>query len=136
MQSELIKYIKLSQNGLEMPNPLELYLRKYIKNPENTYFHSRNDQVILNGIDFGQHGDTGVNGSKGSLKVFSNTGYRTILGHSHTPGIDKGAYQVGTSSYLQLDYNKGYSSWLHTHCIVYPNGKRSLINIIKGQWRL
>ena len=46
-----------------------------------------------------------------------------------------GVYQVGTSSRLKLEYNSGPSSWLHTHCCIYPNGKRTLITIIDGQWR-
>ena len=40
----------------------------------------------------------------------------------------------GTNSLLRLDYNSGPSSWLHTDCIVYANGKRSLINFIEGKW--
>lgn len=30
----------------------------------------------------------------------------------------------------------GASSWLNTHCLLYANGKRSLINVIDGEWRL
>ncbi len=27
------------------------------------------------------------------------------------------------------------SGWLHTHCAIYRNGKRSLITIVDGDWR-
>jgi hypothetical protein len=81
------------------------------------------------------HGHLGANGARGGLRGFSKLGVKTIVGHSHTPGIIEGAYQVGTSSHLKLEYNDGPSSWLNTHALVYPNGKRTLINIIKGKWR-
>lgn len=44
-----------------------------------------------------------------------------------------GVYQVGTSSRLNLPYAKGPSSWSHTFCITYKNGKRTLCTIWKGK---
>jgi len=58
-----------------------------------------------------------------------------VTGHTHSMGIDKGAYMVGCSTSKDLEYTKGISSWTNTHCIIYPNGKRQLINIISGKWR-
>ena len=52
-----------------------------------------------------------------------------IIGHSHTPGINKGVYQVGHST-DGMNYAKGHSGWMNTHCVIYPNGKRSLIHIL------
>ena len=38
---------------------------------------------------------------------------RTVIGHSHAPCIDEGAVQVGTSTELVLEYNRGSpSGWL------------------------
>jgi hypothetical protein len=35
-----------------------------------------------------------------------------------------------------MGYNKGPSSWSHSHVITYPNGKRSIITLQKnGNWR-
>jgi hypothetical protein len=83
------------------------------------------------------HGDKGPNGARGSLKNLRGVGVKSIIGHSHSPGISEGCYQVGTSSCLRLDYNAGPSGWLNTHCVLYANGKRSLINIIGNEgWRL
>jgi hypothetical protein len=59
-----------------------------------------------------------------------------VIGHSHQPGIDEGAYQVGTSTGLRLEYNQGPSAWLNAHCVVYASGKRSLLFVIDGEWRL
>lgn len=37
---------------------------------------------------------------------------------------------------LVLEYNRGSpSGWMNTHCVIYLNGKRALINIIDGRWR-
>jgi hypothetical protein len=63
-------------------------------------------------------------------------GVKSIIGHSHTPAIEEGCYQVGTSTKLSRGYTHGPSSWLNTHCLIYPNGKRTLINVIDGKWRL
>ena len=86
-------------------------------------------------IELSMHGDLGLNGSRGSLLALSKIGVKSVIGHSHTPGIREGCYQVGTSSVLRRDWNSGPSSWMHTHCIVYPNGKRCLVNMINGTWR-
>jgi hypothetical protein len=88
------------------------------------------------GIELGMHGDRGPNGARGSIKNLRRIGVKSIIGHSHSPGIDEGCYQVGTSTSLVCSYGSGPSSWLNTHCLVYANGKRTLINIINGEWRL
>ena len=90
---------------------------------------------IVKDIYLGYHGDRGANGAKGTIKGFSKIGAKTVIGHTHSPGIEKGAYQVGTSSKLRLEYTRGPSSWLNTHCLIHSNGKRQLINIFWGDWR-
>jgi hypothetical protein len=96
----------------------------------------RDESLFVNNIEFSFHGDRGSGGAKGSLYNLSKVGPKLVIGHSHSPGIYEGVYQVGVSSYLNLEYKTGCDSWLHTHCIVYPDGKRTLINIIKGKWKL
>jgi hypothetical protein len=90
---------------------------------------------LIKGIYVGYHGDRGPNGAKGTISNMSKIGAKTIIGHTHSPGIDKGCFQVGTSSILSLEYTSGPSSWLNTHCLIFPNGKRQLVNIIQGEWR-
>lgn len=87
-------------------------------------------------IQLGAHGDRGANGSRGSLRAMEAAYGNSVSGHSHSPEILRGAFQVGTSSWLKLSYNHGPSSWLHTSCLVYENGSRQLINVINGEWRL
>jgi hypothetical protein len=66
---------------------------------------------------------------------YNKMGVKTVSGHSHTPGIEGGAYACGTNSILEMEYVRGPSSWMHTDCIGYANGKRTLVNIINGRWR-
>jgi hypothetical protein len=93
------------------------------------------ESFTVGGIELGMHGDRGPNGARGSRMNLRRVGVKSIIGHSHSPGIEEGCYQVGTSTRLRLSYNSGPSSWLNTHCVVYSTGKRSLINIIGGDWR-
>lgn len=102
--------------------------------PENVKFCP--DGFALHDIVLSAHGDRGPNGSRGSLHNLSKIGERSVIGHSHSPGILGGTFQVGLSGIKNMDYTKGSpSSWLHTHCIIHKNGKRQLVNVIKGRWR-
>ena len=101
----------------------------------NTLWLTDDYPFIVEGIYLGYHGHRGPNGARGSIKNLSKIGAKTIIGHTHSPGIDKGCYQVGTSTWLKLDYTSGPSSWHNTHCLVHPNGKRQLVNIVNGEWR-
>jgi hypothetical protein len=98
-------------------------------------FLTRNEQFMILDIDVGNHGDKGANGTRGSRRQYSMLPDKTVVGHSHSPGIDKGCYQTGTSGELRMGYNDGPSSWANTHCIIYENGKRQLITTIDGRWR-
>lgn len=115
-------------------NPFKFFMEQHVSNWENTHFVGRNSKLEIKGIDCSQHGDKGINGTRASGSSFSKTCYKMIIGHGHSPFICKGVYGVGTNSRLFMGYNSGYSSWMHTDCVIYRNGKRSLLNIIKGEW--
>lgn len=96
----------------------------------------RDEDFKIARIELGAHGDMGLNGGSGSVSA-SETAYGlSVDGHGHSAEILRGAWRVGTSSFLKLDYNKGASSWSHTSCLVYPNGARQLINVIEGKWKI
>lgn len=107
-----------------------------MKNPSKVTWLQMDDDYKVGKIQLGAHGHSGANGSRGSLNAMEAAYGHSVSGHSHTPEILRGAYQVGTSSFLKLSYNKGPSSWLHCSCLVYPNGARQLINVIGGKWKL
>lgn len=113
-------------------NPFNLFLAKYCAAPLE--FVSSNDEFKVAGIDCSQHGDRGANGARPSPLSFAKSSHKMIGGHGHTPCIEGGYWQVGVSS-PDMEYAKGLSSWMVTHCGIYPNGKRVLLNIINGRWR-
>lgn len=119
-------------------NILEQALLIYgnLKNKEKLIFLNRDEDYKIGGIELGAHGDKGSNGARGSKSNIENAYGKAVIGHSHTPGILRGVYQVGTSSLFRLGYNQGASSWMHCSCLLYENGQRQLINSINGKWRL
>lgn len=125
-----------TEAGANTPDPFAYWGKQMLRQSRGrTRFLKRDESCRIAGIEVGYHGDQGLNGARGSLQSLNKIGAKTITGHSHTPGIRDGAYAVGTSSRLRLEYNQGPSSWLHTHCVIYANGKRSLLNVVDGKWR-
>lgn len=133
---ELKGYIAQAIKNGEDVDPFRLFLR-YTLPPdllERVRFVGANDSAILAGIDVSQHGDRGANGARPSPLGFAKSTYKMFTGHTHTPGIEKGCYTVGTST-RRMQYVKGLSSWMTTHGIIYPNGKRALVHILGSDWR-
>jgi len=128
--------VTMTEHGAQYPSPFTYWGRKKLEGAANIKFLDRDESFTIAGIEVGMHGDKGPNGSRGSIKNLRRIGVKSIIGHTHSPGIEEGCYQVGTSTPLRLEYTSGPSSWLNTHCVIYANGKRSLINIIDGEWRL
>lgn len=87
------------------------------------------------GIELAMHGHLGVNGGKGSMIGFARMGRKSIIGHGHRAGIVDGVWMVGTSSLLDLGYNKGPGSWSHSFAVVQPGGKRQMVTAWNGKWR-
>ena len=76
------------------------------------------------------HGHHGPGGTKGSPNGFATTGLALTTGHIHTPYRYHNYCAVGTSSKLDMGYNKGLSGWSHTHELIYSNGTSTLINLV------
>lgn len=111
-----------------------IYAKEMQKRGITATFLKLDESYKIEKIELGQHGHLGSNGSRGSDKQFAKTGSKMVVGHRHTPGIEKGCYTVGTSTHLSLSYTDGLSSWLNTHCLIYEGGKRQLIHIIDGEY--
>ncbi len=128
----------LGVSGTETPDPFRLAFEDEFAGTTHTRFRALgpDESYVLAGIELSLHGDRGPNGTRGSAQNLRRIGVRTVIGHSHTPQINEGCYQVGTSTRLRLEYNTGPSSWLNAHCVVHANGKRQLIIIIGKKWRL
>lgn len=123
-----------SADDIHVPDPFVLWFNSTYKNT-NVKFLDRNTSFKIHDIELDNHGDIGANGSRGSISQFSKFNEKVVIAHSHSPGINKGAYQVGTSTPKKLEYTNGPSSWMNTDCLIYKNGKRQLISIINGKWR-
>lgn len=129
----MVKSTRTASGGAEFCDPLIHWIEK-LKGNAPIRCLAPDESFRLADVELGLHGDRGPNGSRGGLRNLSRIGARVITGHSHTPGIEEGHYQCGTSTPLRLEYTRGPSSWLNTHCVVYASGKRALITIIDGEW--
>ena len=127
--------VLMHPTGAQIPNPLQLLAEKYLPNQDNLHFLTRSDRLMIADIDCTNHGDQGVNGARGSVNAFADIGVKSITGHGHSPAIRRGHYRVGTNSLMQREYTGDLSSWLQTDCVIYANGKRSLIHKFDGNWR-
>jgi len=125
----------LVRKRMEKVDPLKYLITEMIglKNPHKVNWLKRDEDYDVYGIESGSHGDKGGNGSRGSLNGIEKAYYKATVGHSHTAGILRNIYQVGTSTVMKLGYNSGPSSWTNTMCIQYPNGQRQLINIFRNK---
>lgn len=136
-----LENVKMTDTGFSSIVPFEFWCHnpkrgRGLRSKDQTKFLKRDESFRVSDVELGFHGDIGPNGSRGSIKAFSKIGPKTIIGHSHSPGIYEGCYQVGVSAKLNLEYASGPSSWCHTHCLVYQDGSRSLVHVINGKWRL
>ena len=139
LKCQLAVYKSLERNDEEF-SILEQTLRQFEFPLDRTIFLCEEDsyQICLddqgNGIENALHGHRGANGARGAPRQFMQTGYKTNTAHTHSANIIGGVYTAGTSSKLNLGYNKGgLSSWNHSHIITYPNGKRTVLTIIDGK---
>ena len=106
---------------------------------KRTKFLMEDDSYLVckehGGIECGQHGHLGPNGSRGTPQNLKNLGRKINTGHTHSAGIIAGVYTAGVSAKLDMGYNKGASSWSHSHIVTYPNGKRTIVTLKNGKWR-
>lgn len=133
------KTLDAIDNGIEV-NPFKFYFDEFYSR-DSSYnkieFLSRDANYYIKDILISAHGDIGSSGSRFGPSQGRNYSTKGVFGHSHSMSINGGCYIVGTSSKKNLGYNSGSaSSWTHTHLQIAANGKRQLINIIRGKYCL
>lgn len=131
---KMVQGTTLNDSGTDTPDPFAYWISR-AGHPRIRVL-AVDEAFQLGAVDLGMHGELGPNGARGSIKNLRRIGARSIIGHSHVPGIDEGCMQVGTSTRLKLEYNSGPSSWLNAHALLHADGKRQLIFIIDGNWRM
>lgn len=120
-------------------DPVNLWLNKHAP---FVVTHDRRSKLLLpEGIDAmdrimcSLHGDIGPKGRRAGIKSFYKWNQRIIIGHAHSAMISGPVWRVGTMTHLMEHYvNSPGSDWTHTHCLIYKNGQRQLINIMNGTW--
>lgn len=133
-QRVLVKGARIEANGVHYPDPFAHWFRE-AKLPR-TRVLDLDESFNLAGVELGMHGDKGPNGARGSIRNLRRIGTKSVIFHSHSPGIDEGCTQAGTSTYLRLDYNYGASGWLNAHVLLNADGKRQLLIMVDGRYRL
>jgi hypothetical protein len=130
---ELQMLIRDDIRGGANTNLMELWMKPHLGSTK-VMFLDPNEPFLVNGVDHSQHGHKGANGARGSAQGFANTTHKATIGHSHSAQVVKSIFQVGKSCGI-LEYESGLSSHTNTHCLQYPNGKRTLVDILGNGWR-
>jgi hypothetical protein len=131
----MLSSARMTSAGAEYADPWAYWVDRF-RGDADIRCLGPDESFTLAGVECGMHGHRGPNGARGSLRNLSKLGVKVISGHSHTPGIADGHYQCGTSTPLRLEYTHGPGSWLNTHCVVYASGKRALLTVVDGSWRV
>ncbi len=118
---------------------IEYALRAFSKLEVATARFLRQDESYVicpeagGGIECAMHGYLGPNGAQGGAAAFAKMGRKANVCHTHRAGIYDGVYTGGTSSYVNLSYNRGPSSRSQSHVITYVNGKRAIYTMWNGK---
>lgn len=89
-------------------------------------FLNTDESFTLHDIEFGYHGHTGINGSRGNPKQFQKLNMPMNTGHTHSASIHGQVYTAGVTGSLDMGYNVGPSSWSHSHILTYGTGFRTI----------
>lgn len=128
--------LELAQVMLAGKNPLQHFVECKIKT-KNILWLDIDSNFKIGGIQCGAHGAIGNNGGKSSITSIELQFGKAVVGHTHSPEILRQTWIVGTSTHLDLNYNKGGGcSWVQASCGIYPNGVRQMITCINGAWKL
>lgn len=119
--------------GAVIPDPLGLLIRE--RKLKNVLALEQDQDFSLAEVLLSMHGHLGPNGARGSRLNLRRIGVKSIIGHSHCPGIEEGCTQSGTSTFLRLEYNHGASGWLNADVLLNADGKRQVIIYISGRYR-
>jgi hypothetical protein len=132
----MVKSARVGLTGASTIDPFQFWAERYLAKEKNIKCIGRHESLIIAGVECSLHGDQGPNGAKGSRSNLSKIGVKTVIGHTHTPGILEGCYQTGTSTPLSLEYTGAVGSWLNAHVSIDPLGKRHIHIMINGKFWL
>lgn len=119
-----IEMLQLSLSQKAVDGIIPYYINSKYKNIKAL---GLNDSYIKFEVELALHGHKGPNGARGNIQAFSKLANKTIIGHSHSPAIKWGCYQVGVSCKLDHGYNQGLSGWAYAGVTLNEHGKRQMI---------
>jgi hypothetical protein len=129
-------YYRQLADGASDPPIFEQVLREFQDDElAGVEFISEDDSYMICGnIECAMHGHLGANGARGNPRHYTKMGNKSNTGHTHSPQIVDGAYVAGVSGSLDMGYNRGLSSWDHSHIVTYANGARAILTMMEGRW--
>lgn len=82
------------------------------------------------------HGDVATGGKDTrSMQSFRKFNHRIMIGHTHSSAILHSVWRVGVSTPLTQTYvTAPATAWTNTHGVIFRNGQRQLLNIIKSRY--
>lgn len=130
--------LDLAKAMIDGEDPLEYGIKIYgmLIKSDNVTFLQRTDTYVFGGVELGNHGDKGTNGSKASLAGIEVALGNSVIGHAHSGAIHRSVMRVGTSTHIRLSYNDTPSTWTQTHALVSVRGAKQLINCFGTKWRM
>lgn len=129
---QMLRSTRMTETGSSTLDPFQHYVQQ--RGAGNVHCVPINGSYLIGDIENALHGHQGPNGARGSIRNLSRIGVKVIIGHSHTPGIEEGAYQNGTSTRLTAEYTGPIGSWLNTHTSIDRFQKRHLHTIVDGRF--
>ena len=124
------RYQTALDGGKDNQIPLERALRLVCKhlNFDRITFLNRDESFMVHGVELANHGDVGINGSRGGYTAFERLGGSYVIGHSHS-GYKNGKRVAvsGVTGSFDMGYNVGASSWSHSHIVVCKDGSMQII---------
>jgi hypothetical protein len=131
----MLSSARMTPGGADFDNPFHYWVKR-LGVESNVRCLAPDESFRLGDVECGMHGHNGPGGSRGSVKNLSRLGTKNVTGHGHSPAIEEGHYRVGTSTPRRLAYQRGPTSSLNTHCVVYATGRRALLTVVESSWRL
>lgn len=105
-------------------------IEQYVKLASNVVFLSRTDSIKIGNREMAAHGDKGQNGGPPGLNSMEKIYGSCMIGHAHSPAIQRNVFRMGTMTNLNMGYNTGPSTWVSGFGLAYGNGQAQLINIV------
>lgn len=130
----MLRSTKMTRKGTSTLDPFQQLVNA--RGADNVLCVPAGNSYQVADIELGLHGDQGPNGARGNIRNLRRIGPKVIIGHSHSPAINEGAYQVGTMTALSLEYTGPVGGWLNTHCSIDAFGKRHLHTCVDGEFWL